>query len=604
MHDMALQLMLIGLAGFAAQWAAWKFHLPAIVFLLLTGFLFGPVLGVLTPTEMFGDFLRPAIGVAVAIILFEASLSLDFNEIRGVRRAVSHIVLIGAPLGWALISWGAHYIGGLSWPTAVTLGGLLVVTGPTVIIPLLRTARLNQRVNSILKWEGIINDPIGVLFSVLALEYFVVSQTVESVTAEFYLHFALALAFVSAVSLGMGFVIHRIFRRGWVPEYLKSYFMLIIVIALFTLGNMLFEELGLIAVTVLGVTLANLKISSLEDIRRFKEVVTLLLVSGVFIVLTANLDPSVLFAIDWRGFLFIAALLLVLRPLAVFASSIGTTMTWRETAFVSLIAPRGVVCAAVAGIMGPQLVEAGFEDGAKLLPLAFAIVIITVLLHSTVIKKLAGRLALSAEKSNGLIIVGGSVWAAELALLLQSRGIEVLVADRSWHRLREARHAGLPTYYGEILSEESDYAIDFARYASLLAATDDAVYNALVCNAFVHDFGRENVWQLAEPKDEAARNRNVAPELQGRSFVGEHINFSTLADSIASGLRFKATRVGGSIADEDSLLASTSDVKIGMIQSGRLRFSAPDHKVGAKEGDTLILLSADRAGAGIEPATS
>lgn len=590
MHDLAIQLMIIGLAGFAAQWAAWKFHLPAIVFLLLTGFVFGPVLGLLTPDEMFGDFLRPAVGVAVAVILFEASLNLDFREIRDVKRAVNHIVLIGAPVGWVLISLGAHYIGGLSWPTAVTFGGLLVVTGPTVIIPLLRTARLNHRVNSILKWEGIINDPIGVLFSVVALEYFIVSQNVESVSAGFYIHFTFALAAVSAISYMIGVGINRLFQSGIVPEYLKSYFMLIVVISLFTVSNMVIEELGLIAVTVLGVTLANIKVSSLDDIRRFKEVVTLLLVSGVFIVLTADLDPRVLLSIDLRGLLFIVFLLLVLRPIAVFISSIGTSMTLKETIFVSLIAPRGVVCAAVAGIMGPQLVDAGFADGEKLLPLAFAIVVITVMVDSFFIKRLAKYLSLSAEKSNGLIIVGGSPWATELGLLLKSKDVDVLIADRNWHGLREARQSGLPTFYGEILSEDAEFSIDFARYNNILAATEDPVYNALVCNSFVHELGRENVWQLSEPKDVSSK-KAVATSLQGRAFVSEDLTLEALQAQFADGARFKATRVGGDIASEDALLAGSTDTKIGIIQNGQLRFNSVKHNVSAKEGDTLLMLA-------------
>lgn len=596
MHNLAIQLMIIGLAGFAAQWAAWRFHLPAIVFLLLTGFVFGPVLGILTPSDMFGDFMRPAVGVAVAIILFEASLNLDFREIRDVRRAVSHIVLIGAPLGWVLISWGAHYIGGMSWPTAVTFGGLLVVTGPTVIIPLLRTARLSHRVNSILKWEGIINDPIGVLFSVLALEYFVVSQNVDSVGAGFYLHFAVALAGVSVISFLLGIGINRLFQSGIIPEYLKSYFMLIVVISLFTISNMVIEELGLIAVTVLGVTLANIKVSSLDDIRRFKEVVTLLLVSGVFIVLTADLDPHVLLSIDLRGVAFIVFLLVLLRPIAVFVSSIGTTMTLKETLFISLIAPRGVVCAAVAAIMGPQLVDAGFADGEKLLPLAFAIVVITVLADSFCIERLAKYLSLSADKSNGLIIVGGSMWTTELGLLLKSKDIDVLIVDRSWNNLRDARQKGLATFYGEVLSEDAEYAIDFARYTNILAATEDPVYNALVCNAFVHELGRENVWQISESKDVNSK-KVVATSLQGRPFVSEDVTAETIVGLIVAGARFKATRVGGELAGEDTLMSNPADIKIGVMQGGTLRFNSAKHNIAAKEGDVLIVLAQPQAAA-------
>lgn len=593
MHDFGLQLMIIGLAGFAAQWAAWRMHVPAIVFLLVTGFLFGPVLHVVRPDEMLGDFMRPAIGVAVAIILFEASLNLDFREISGVRRSIWQIVLLGAPLGWLLLSCGGHYIGGLSWPTAATFGGLLVVTGPTVIIPLLRSARLTPRVNSILKWEGIVNDPLGVLFAVLAYEYFVTVQSPDAVIdAGFYLHIAGVLGVTVLVSVACGWGISRVFDRGWVPEYLKSYFMLIVVVALFTLCNQMIEEMGLVAVTTLGVTLANMRVSSIEDIRRFKEVVTLLLVSGVFILLTADLNPAVLLDISFRGLLFMIVLLLVLRPLTIFAAALGTDMTTKEKLFVSLIAPRGVVCAAIAGVMGPKLAESGFADGEQLLPLAFGIVLVTVIAHSVAAKPLARKLGLATEAANGLIIVGATSWSTALAEILHARDIPVLIADQNWHRLRQARQAGLPTYYGQILSEEAQYSIEFSHYGTLLAATENDLYNTLLCSTLAPDFGRENVWQLAEIADNAHERHVLSHTLHGRIFAAKDLYFETLWQRMIEGYRFKATRVGpDSAAAGEAGLMTEGDIKVGVIQNGKLRLRAADQDVTAKEGDILITLA-------------
>jgi NhaP-type Na+/H+ or K+/H+ antiporter len=590
MNTFLLQIAIIGLAGFAAQWGAWRLKVPAIVFLLLTGFVFGPVLHVIRPDALMGGLLRPAIAVAVSIILFEASLNLNLKEIRGFRRSVRHIVLIGGPVSWVLTSWAAHYIGGLSWPTAVTFGGLLIVTGPTVIVPLLRSAHLNSRVGSILKWEGIINDPLGVLYAVLAYEYFSYVYAHPTVHATFFLHFADVLIAVMGASVVAGFVTAYILQRGLVPEYLKSYFLFIVVVALFCACNAAMDEAGFLAVTVLGITVGNRHIASLNEIRKFKETVTLLLVSGVFILLTARMDPALLLNVNLRGFAFILAILFVIRPLAVLASSVGTDMKWREMLMIGWVAPRGIVCAAIAGVMGPELVAAGFPDGDMVLPLAFAIVVVTVLLHSLTVKPLGLRLKLAVENAGGLLIIGATDWSAQFAEVLKDKDIPVLIADSNWHRLKKARLASLPVFYGEILSEEADFTVDHSGFGGLLAATDNGAYNALACNTFAPDFGRERVWQLAGADDVSAERKKVAMTLLGKVFADTALDSDTLSERFAKGDRFKATKIGPQAADADELgiLNNPDDIKVGFIRNGILSLRSPDLDSPAREGDILL----------------
>jgi NhaP-type Na+/H+ or K+/H+ antiporter len=591
MENYLLQIMVIGLAGFMAQWFAWKAKVPAIVFLLLTGFVFGPLLHIVRPHELLGGLMRPAIAVAVSIILFEASLSLNIREIREFQRSVKHIVLIGGPVAWLLTSILAHFVAGLSWPTAITFGGLLIVTGPTVIIPLLRSARLSPRIGSILKWEGIINDPLGVLYAILAYEYFSYAHAHSGVGPSFYLYFAGLLAGVALASIVFGYIAAFILERGYVPEYLKSYFLFIAVIALFCACNILMDEAGLMAVAIFGITIGTRHVSSLEDIKRFKETVTLLLVSGVFILLTASLDPSVLLQINARGALFILLLLFIIRPLSVWLSSLGTKLPKKETIMIGWLAPRGVVCASLAGVMGPQLVHAGFADGDRLLPLAFAIVIITCVLHSFSVKPLGVRLGLAATEAGGLIIVGASPWAIQLAETLKEKNIPVLVADNNWQRLKAARLGNLPVYYGEVLSEEAAFAIDHSGYGGLLAATDNSAYNALVCNTYAPDFGRERVWQVANIEETGAADRKkVSHARQGKVFADTTLDFEALSSMFAQGLRFKATKVGPQSADADEagLLSGAEDIKTGFLRNGTLHFRSPGLDSPAKEGDILL----------------
>lgn len=601
MENALLQIVLIAVASMAAQWAGWRLKLPAIVFLLLFGFLLGPALGFIRPAALMGDFLRPAITTAVAIILFEGSLNLKLREVSDIKAAVRHIVLIGAPLGWALIALAAHYVAALSWPVAIIFGGMLVVTGPTVVVPMLRNARLNPRVSSILKWEGIINDPLGVIFAVLAFEYFHYQQTTAAAGWGFYLQYALLLLAMLAASHAAGRVAAFILERGWLPEYLKAPFLVSAVLALYAACDLALQESGLIAIVIFGMTLANIRVSSIEEIRRFKETVTLLLVSGVFILLTANLDPSLLLHIDLRGALFILLLLVVVRPVTIALASLGTSMNWRETLFIGWIAPRGIVCAAMAGVLQPLLQDAGFYGAGQMVPLAFGIVVVTVVLHSFSVRLLAARLGLASTETGGLIIVGASDWTIQLAETLQKRNVPVVLADTSWRRLQQARLANVPVYYGEMLSEEAEFNMELHRYGALLAATGNDAYNVLLCNTYAPLLGREHVFQMSAGTEGDAARKKVADTLQGRVFVEGERSHDDWWRSFATGWRFRLTTTnpnennGAYTPRENELLAGVID------KNGILSCSSPGHTPTVKEGDQVLVYALKEAVAAPEP---
>ncbi len=592
MHDPLIQIGLIAFFSITSQWLGWRIRIPAIVFLLLSGFLAGPILGWIDPQYLLGDFLQPAISVAVGIILFEGSLTLNFKEVKKARFAIRHIVIIGAPVGWILMSLGGHYLGGLSWPVAITFGALLIVTGPTVIMPILRQARMNDRAGSVLKWEGIVNDPIGAVLAVLAYEYFHLTHAGNVSNSEFFTHTIGMLIVVVILSIVSGILLARILNRGLVPEYMKSAFLTSMVVILFIACNNLLHESGLIGVTILGITLANLNVTSIDELKRFKETITIMLVSGIFILLTAQIDPNILFNIDWRGYSFIAAILFVIRPLTVIISSIGTTLTRNEIILASWIAPRGIVCAAVAGLMGPLLVQAGYPDGAQLLPLAFAIVILTVVLHGLTAKPLAKKLGLAHQDVDGLMIVGASEWTLQLAETLKKENIAVMIAGNTWHALKPARMADIPTYYGEVLSEETEYNLEMAQYNKLLAATGNPSYNTLACSHFAHEFGRESVFQVSTQDEEEHERKQITETMRGRTFVDNSFDFWTFTRLYRQGWRFKATKVNKDFNLEDILKRQEeNDIQIiGVIKSGkRLRFKEHEINALAKDEDVIIV---------------
>ncbi|MHA7873153.1 MAG: cation:proton antiporter, partial [Hyphococcus sp.] len=381
MDNLVLAVAIIGLLGVGAQWLAWRFNFPAIVLMSIAGVIAGPVLGIFTPPDappgsppmeaLFGDFYQPMIAVAVAVILFEGGLSLNFAELGGITTGVRRLVFPGALFAWAIGAVAAYLVGGLSWQVALLFGGIMVVTGPTVIIPLLRQSRLNQRPATLLKWEGIINDPIGALLAVVVFEFLVYGDA-HAGPGEIISSILLA----SMLAGGLGYAIGRFaaaaFHRGWVPEYLKPPVLLALVLLCFEAANMLQHEAGLLSVTAMGVTMANSRIASINELRLFKENIAVLLVSGVFIILTANLTLDAVRALDWSVFWLIVAMLFVVRPLSVFIATIGAGLPWKERLLVGWIAPRGIVAVAVSSFFGASLVAEGYPDGGMLIPLAFA----------------------------------------------------------------------------------------------------------------------------------------------------------------------------------------------------------------------------------------
>lgn len=588
MSGLLLKISLIGVAGIGAQWAAWRLRIPAIALLLIAGFVLGPVTGYLNPRESFGDVFKPAIALAVAIILFEGGLSLNFREIRETSSAVQRIILVAGPMVWVLSALAAHFAAGLSWPAAIVLGAILVVTGPTVIMPLLRQAQLQQRPASLLRWEAIVNDPIGALFAVLAFEtYLVLHGAHDGLTL------LLRLLGAAVVAVGGGYLAGRfvsaMYVRGRVPEFLKAPVLLTTVLFMYAVSDLVLEESGLLTVTVMGIALANSRMASLTEMRRFKETVTVLLVSGLFIMLTASLDMAALSDLGWGTLFFVLLILFVVRPLAIFTSTIGTGLTWKETALVAWIAPRGIVAVAVSGLFGSALTEMGVADGSQLTALAFAVVASTILLHGFTLSPLARLLGLKSADRPGIMIVGGSVWADALAEKLREIDLPVLIADANWNRIRNARLADTPVYFGEVLSESAHHDITFNKYSHLVAATDNDAYNSLVCTEFGPELGRGNVFQIGGPVDSKDRT-SFNFTLGGRQLFKPGRSLSELRADIWKGWIFQNTQLSEkfSFADYQETRTEGTVLICWLLPNGDIVFRAADREAEPPAGATLI----------------
>lgn len=539
----AVTILLVLVAGLLSQWLAWALRLPAIVILIVAGLLLGPASGVLQFSGA-DPGLEALIGLGVAVILFEGGMNLELREFRRVGRQVRHLVLLGPPVAMVLGALAARYAGGLEWPVAWVLGAILVVTGPTVIQPLLRVARLNADSGALLKWEGIVNDPVGVLLAVLTFQYFAHPDSGGSVGA---LVLNLGTTIVIAGGLGglSGWLLGQLYRRGGAPEYLKPPLLLVLVLIVYYIANQIQHESGLLAVTVMGLVLGNMRLGGVEELRRFKENLSVVLISALFIVLTARLAPAELAALDWRALATVLAFLLLVRPLAIFVSTLGSGMKGADRALLGWIAPRGIVAAATAGVLGPELVHAGYADAALLQPLVFAVILVTVLLHGVTIAPLGRRLALAAEQAGGLLIVGATPWTTALAQALHRAEVDVVLVDGVWRRLKQARLAEVPVYFGEILSEHAESWVETHRLDALLCATSNDFYNALVCRAMAPEFGQHRVFQL--PVKEASRNheRHLLREQRGEFALKPECDYDKLDALLSDGWIFQTTRITG-----------------------------------------------------------
>ena len=555
---------LVGVLGVASQWLAWRFRLPAIVLMLAAGLLVGPVFGVLDPGRDIGPVVGPLISLAVAVILFEGGLTLDLHKLGDARQGVLRLMVIGAPLGWLLSASALHFGAGLGWEASAVFGGIMVVTGPTVIAPLLRQAKLARRPANLLQWEAIVNDPVGALAAVLAFEFVLVGRAAESFGAAFG-ELVIGIALATAVGLAAGLGISYAFRRAFVPEYMKVPVLFVVLLAAFALPDMVLHESGLLAVTVMGLVIANADLPSFTELRRFKEHATILLVSGVFILLAASMDFAQLGRLDWRAGLFVALVVLIARPVTVLVSLLGTDLPRNERLLLAFTGPRGVVLVAVAGLFGTRLADAGVEDGAMIGPLAFVLVLVTVVLHGFTLAPVARLLGLASTSKPGVLLLGGSRFTTALGTALKGEDVPVMVVDPNHARLVRPRASGLPVFYGDVLSHAAEDTLETFSYDTLIAATDNDAYNTLVATDIGAEFGRDQVWQLARHKGEKERHA-LPTQLGGRAF-GAGKSFADLEVLMQDGWRVSVTRLSDEYAFEDWHAARPQALLLGRLSA-------------------------------------
>ena len=585
-----LGLMLAGMLmiGFLAQWLAWRVRLPAILFLLLAGIVLGPVSGVLDPDKLLGNLLFPIVSLSVALILFEGSLTLRFHELPGIGKAVRGLVSYGAVASLLLLALAAHLVAGLAWPIALLFGALACVTGPTVIAPMLRTLRPNARIANTLRWEGIVIDPLGALFAVLIYEAIVSHQEGHTLGI-----------FVATVACGVvigaftAWLMAFFLRRQMIPEYLQNYAVLASVLLAFSVSNALTHESGLLAVTIMGIALGNIRGVHIDGILDFKENVTTMLVSLLFILLAARLHWPLPEGMLGAGIgLFVIAQLLV-RPVTVAISSFGSSLSWRERVLIGWVAPRGIVAASVSALFALRLDALGVAGADALVPLVFTLIIGTVILQSATSRPLAIWLKVAEPEPSGVLVFGSDGVARAIGKVLSEAGFRVVLADDDWDGIRQARMDGLATFFGNPASPHAERHLDLTGIGRLLAVSTHRERNSLACVHYRQEFGRNKVYRLRnltpqENTDRAALSGSLlAPPL-----FDEEMTHRRFADMLGSGWRIKSTRLSATFDWPHFIeqYGSNTVLMFGVEEKGALRVASTKRELEPRPGWTVIAL--------------
>lgn len=535
----ALLLSLVLALGIVSQWLAWHLKQPSILFLLIIGIVVGPLLGILQPDKLLGDLLFPFISLGVAIILFEGSLTLQFHEIKQHGNVVNRLVTIGPLITIAVIAAATHWIMGLSVQVSLLLGALVCVTGPTVIAPLLKSVRPNKAIRNVLRWEGIIIDPIGAIAVVLIYQYIVTGGEDSSM-----LLFGKIVLTASVLGLIGAFVLANLIIRHWMPDYLRNVFTLAYVLLLFTLSNAIEHESGLLTVTILGVALANWPKFPRDHILEFNESLTILLISVLFIVLAARVDLSALVGVGAGGVLVLLVVMLIARPLAVFVSAHNSVLTLNEKLMISWIGPRGIVAAAISSLFAIKLQNYQVEGYDKLVPLVFLIIIGTVLIQGLGAKLVGTLLGVREPINNGVLIIGSNPVALAVAESLNKEGFEVVVADSHYTNLSKVRMAGIRTYFGNPVSEDAERNLDLIGIGHLFAMSTDKELNTLSELYYKHEFGSQHIYRLQLSAEQGVSERSQKQhQFASQLLFGDEVTYAHLASMLSRQARIKTTNL-------------------------------------------------------------
>lgn len=545
-------MALIGILGSLAQWLAWWLRLPSILILLVIGIAIGQSgLGWINPDEMFGDVLFPLVSLAVSVILFEGALTLNFKQIKGIENVVRRMVSVGVIVTWLTISIATHWLLDIGWQLAFLFGSLVVVTGPTVVEPMLRTLNLNKKLSNVLRWEGIVIDPVGAILAVLVFNFIVANLKGAEGWLVVAQSFGMILLVGTLLGVASGWLLSQILKRHLLPEFLHNVFVLTLVFITFSAAHTLAHESGLLAVTVMGMWLANQKDIDITEILHFKKSLTILLISGLFVVLAARLQISQLIDLGWAAVMLLVVIQFLARPLKIALSTWQSDLTLKEKATLAWIAPRGIVAAAVSALFALRLEQLGVENAPLLVSMTFMVIIGTVVFQSMTTGWLARKLGVANPNSNGVLIIGGNPVALLVAEAVKKEGFDVIVTDSNWRNIHDARMKGIRSYFGNPVSAHADHHLDLVGIGQLFALSMNHDLNLHAVNRYKSEFGYTKTYMLAEQSDGNQHEKHsISRKGKARVLFDREVNYDRLSGMVQRGWRIKTTTLTDSYGIE------------------------------------------------------
>ncbi len=505
-----IELAGIVILGIVAQWVAWRMKLPAILPLILIGLLVGPLSTLYTEDGskliepvyngekgLFpGELLYHFVSLAISIVLFEGGLTLKRSEIRNVGPMITKLITLGSAVTFFGAGIAAHFIFDFSWQISFLFSALIIVTGPTVITPILRNIPLKKDVSAILKWEGILIDPIGALVAVLVFEFISVGEGQEytqTALVEFGKILLFGFTFGFTFAHGLAFAI----KKGFIPHYLLNVVSLSVVLLVYIESDIFAHESGLLAVVVMGLVMGNLNLPNLKELLYFKESLSVLLISILFILLAAHIDLEDLQLIySWKTAILFAIIVFLIRPIGVFLSAQGSDLKFNEKVFISWVGPRGIVAAGIASLFGSKLIARG-EPGAEFItPLVFTIVLGTVLLNATTARPFAKLIGVFLTKSEGILIVGASKASRLIGRYLQRNNRHVVLIDSNESNIDKAQKAGLEAIAANIYADNLTDNIELNDVGYLIAMTANPDINNYAIDKFQDVFGENGSFRI------------------------------------------------------------------------------------------------------------
>ena len=511
-----LELGGIIILGILAQWFAWKFKIPAILPLILIGLLVGPIAAEFLSDDgtkwiepiwngkegLFpGESLFYFVSLAISIILFEGGLTLKMSEIKNVGPVITKLITLGSLVTFFGAALAAYFIFNLSWQISFLFSALIIVTGPTVITPILRNIPLKKDVSTVLKWEGILIDPIGALVAVLVFEFISVDAGGEF-TKTALIEFGKIVLFGFTFGFTFAHALNFIINKKWVPHYLLNVFALAAVLGVFVLSDAFAHESGLLSVVVMGMVLGNSNSPYLKELLYFKESLSVLLISILFILLAANINiEDLLLIYNWKTAILFAVVVFVIRPIGVFLSTRGSSLKLNEKVFISWVGPRGIVAAGIASLFGLKLAKNGVEGAEYITPLVFMIVLGTVLLNATTARFFAKIIGVFLIKSEGVLILGASKVSRLLGHYLETNGRHVVLIDSNESNIEKAKELGLEAISTNIYSDTLLDNIELSDVGYLMALTGNPDINKYAINKFSKQFGENGTFRLVTTKE-------------------------------------------------------------------------------------------------------